>query len=280
MSLGVTCAGVHACGELMTPLSKFTSVLCSFLISSSAVHHSCSVVGELITIKLFHQVLGGKDRQFCCVSFCLVWMSAVCRHPKPAYRGTLLVLGEALESFGGWCSVAAHAVQGLAVCCKVLWCWPCLCTAKFPGQGAGHSGMKNLTNIFDDFNFNNSVGLQFCEQLGWGSWLLDPEKRNPNGCIFFALPSSVVCGHWAPSHPSANCCLCRKQHIPSPFSCPYLCYRGRAAEMRGSRRVVNHCCSAHPLSGSHNLFCSLLDMCNLHCLYQKLDKCLQSPLQR
>lgn len=66
-SLSVTCKEGHTCGGLMTPPSKFTSVLRSFLVSSSAAHHSCSVVGELIAIKLFHKVLHAKDGQFCCL---------------------------------------------------------------------------------------------------------------------------------------------------------------------------------------------------------------------
>lgn len=117
-SLGVTCAGGHACGELITLPSKFTSVLRSFLISSSTVHHSCSVVGELIGVKNFHQVLCATDRQFCCVSFCL--LPFVCRDTKPAYHGILLVLVEALESFWGRWSVAAHPIQGLAVCSNLF----------------------------------------------------------------------------------------------------------------------------------------------------------------
>lgn len=100
----------------MTPPSKFTSVLHAFLISSSAVHHSCSVVGELVAIKLFHQLHGAEDRQFCCVSFCLVGVNAVSRHIKPAYCGTLLVLGEALESFGGGCSSCSSSSRFSSVC--------------------------------------------------------------------------------------------------------------------------------------------------------------------
>lgn len=88
------------------------------LISSSTVHHSCSVVGEFIGVKNFHQVLCATDRQSCCVSFCL--LPFVCRDTKPAYHGILLVLVEALESFWGRWSVAAHPIQGLAVCSNLF----------------------------------------------------------------------------------------------------------------------------------------------------------------
>ena len=99
-SSGTTCEGGHACNGVRIPPSEFPSMLRSFLIDSSAAHLTRCVVAEVTAIKIFHEILRGKDWLFCCVFLFLSWVSAVCRHAEPAHRGTLLVVGEALESFG------------------------------------------------------------------------------------------------------------------------------------------------------------------------------------
>lgn len=60
---------------------------------------TCSIVVEVIAIKIFQEIVHGKDQLFCCVFLFLSGMSAVCRHAEPAHPGDLLVLGGGIGEF-------------------------------------------------------------------------------------------------------------------------------------------------------------------------------------